>query len=285
MTGKIFSLPTLAILGLFSTAAQADDYVLIAESDSGCRLFIDGIDLVAEGCNVHIRNGEGYTEIGNDRGNLIVGYDEEEEDDLKQGSHNLVVGPRHSYSSVGGLVAGHDNEISGNYASVTGGYDNAARGAASSISGGARNQADDYGASVAGGVSNQATGSCAAVSGGMGNSASGLGSLSAGGLQNDSSGYGSATTGGRYGEAQGFASISLGGQDNLSDGSYSVVVGGEFNSAGGRHAVLVGGEEAYADDAHTVVFGTNPELNGGGVPWDGSPVCGDLQTRVLGREE
>ena len=56
--------------------AQADNYVLIGESDAGCKLYIDGSDLVAENCNVHIRNGQGSTTSTNSRGNLIIGYDE-----------------------------------------------------------------------------------------------------------------------------------------------------------------------------------------------------------------
>ena len=102
----------VTLAAAWSTTAAADDFILIAQSDSGCTLYIDGIDLVSVGCNVHIRNGEDYTEIENGLGNLMVGYDEADSDDVKTGSHNLVIGPRHSYDSVGGLVAGHDNEIS-----------------------------------------------------------------------------------------------------------------------------------------------------------------------------
>ena len=105
---------------VWSTSAIADDYILIAQSDSGCTLYIDGTDLVSVGCNVHIRNGEDYTEIDNGLGNLMVGYDEADSDDAKTGSHNLVVGPRHSYDSVGGLVAGHDNEILSTFCALLG---------------------------------------------------------------------------------------------------------------------------------------------------------------------
>ena len=103
------------------------DYVLVAETDSGCSLYLDGTELVAEGCNVNIRNGEGSTATTNGTGNLIVGYDEDSSDD-KTGSHNLVVGAYHSYSNYGGFVAGYNNEVSGAYAGVSGGLSNVASG-------------------------------------------------------------------------------------------------------------------------------------------------------------
>ena len=117
----------LCSVGLFSilstSAAQAASYVLLAETDEGCQLYLDGTQLVASGCNVHITNGEGHTDSINGLGNLIVGYDDNNAKGVdKTGSHNVVVGAGHSYSSYGGLVAGFRNTASGNYASVSGGY-------------------------------------------------------------------------------------------------------------------------------------------------------------------
>jgi hypothetical protein len=67
----------------------------------------EGNDVIFEGCNVHIRSGAGYTGAPvNGLGNLVVGYNEAFPDDDRTGSHNLVVGAFHSYSSSGGLVAG-----------------------------------------------------------------------------------------------------------------------------------------------------------------------------------
>ena len=72
--------------------AWAKSYVLIAQTDEGCLLYIDGTDLVSEGCNVHIRNGDGQTDSINSLGNLVVGYDENSGQDKKNGSHNLIIG-------------------------------------------------------------------------------------------------------------------------------------------------------------------------------------------------
>lgn len=49
-----FSLAVVVFFGFLSINVLVDDYVLIVESDVGCCLYIDGMDLVVEGCNVYI---------------------------------------------------------------------------------------------------------------------------------------------------------------------------------------------------------------------------------------
>jgi hypothetical protein len=72
--------------------------------------------------NVFIQNGEGDTETTNGTGNLIMGYNESPlTNPTRTGSHNLVVGIDHEYTSYAGLVAGEDNTVSAPYASVVGG--------------------------------------------------------------------------------------------------------------------------------------------------------------------
>ena len=99
------------------------------------------------GFNVHVRSGAGATSGAiNGLGNLIVGYDESSGDD-KTGSHNLVVGPNHAYSSYGGFVAGNANKVTGPSSSVSGGIFNTASGYYSSVSGGSNREAageDDW---------------------------------------------------------------------------------------------------------------------------------------------
>jgi len=109
------------------------------------------------GVNVYVKSGAGATDgHANGVGNLVVGYDEGAGEG-KGGSHNLVVGPGHRYSSYGGLVAGSENTLAGAYASVQAGVFNLASG---------------YGASVSGGFWNTASGTYAAVSGSSSMSAS-----------------------------------------------------------------------------------------------------------------
>lgn len=144
---------------------------------------------ILTGVNLHVRNGLEGTDTANGLGNLLVGYNEFSSSSAPRvGSHNLVVGPKHGYSSYGGLVAGAENDVTGASASVTGGERNFASGTASS---------------VIGGGFNRATGNEAVVSGGAGNEASGFFASVTGGSANEASGDGSSVSGGREGTAPG----------------------------------------------------------------------------------
>lgn len=101
--------------------------------------FIEGRpSVIFEKVNVHVRNGYGKTLGQNGLGNLVVGYNERTRGlpTRRGGSHNVVIGMSHSYTSVAGLVAGYENRITAPFATVTGGRRNTAAGYASSISGG-----------------------------------------------------------------------------------------------------------------------------------------------------
>lgn len=113
----------------------------------------DGNDILITGANLHITNGLGTTESMNGSGNLIVGYNElRQSQNDRTGSHNIVVGKQHNFSSYGGLVAGDFNHIGGPFASVSGGFSNRALGQSSSVSGGITNTAGASNASVSGGI-------------------------------------------------------------------------------------------------------------------------------------
>ena len=119
-----------------------------------------GDDVIFEGCNVHVRDGSGDTDgATNGRGNLVVGYNEDFGLGTgRNGSHNLVVGPGHSYASYGGLVAGEENSVLAPGASVCGGRSNTASGDNSTVTGGFLNVAGGQEASVSGGIDNRASG-------------------------------------------------------------------------------------------------------------------------------
>jgi hypothetical protein len=150
-----------------------------------------GQDFVFTGVNVHVRSGSGATwGTINGLGNLIVGYDEARTSGSdKSGSHNLVVGQNHNYTSYGGLVVGFYNTISSSYASVSGGEYNTASGSHSSVSGGQSNTASGSNSSVSGGATNTASGEWSSVSGGATNTASGDYSSVSGGYNRSISGY------------------------------------------------------------------------------------------------
>jgi hypothetical protein len=82
-------------------------------------------------------DGSGTTDgTTNGLGNLIVGYNENVFAATRTGSHNLIIGVDHEYTSFAGLVAGWTNTISGPHATVSGGSSNVASGWAASVSGG-----------------------------------------------------------------------------------------------------------------------------------------------------
>ena len=78
---------------------------------AGVLTLSDG-DVVLSGANLYIQSGSGSTtgEV-NGKGNLILGYDEDNGDE-KTGSHNLIVGHNHSYTSYGGAALGQDHTLS-----------------------------------------------------------------------------------------------------------------------------------------------------------------------------
>jgi hypothetical protein len=157
----------------------------------------EGKQIFITGANLHIVNGLGSTDCFDEQGdeipdcpnglgNLIVGYNElrgEGAENIRTGSHNVVMGSQNNFFRSGGLVVGAFNTISGDFvvvsgglnntasegfAVVSGGTDNTARGFLSLVSGGSNNTASGDGASVSGGVNNTASGASSAVSGGAG---------------------------------------------------------------------------------------------------------------------
>ncbi|HYA35323.1 MAG TPA: hypothetical protein VEF03_06875 [Candidatus Binataceae bacterium] len=150
-----------------------------------------GPNLVFSGVNVQIVNGSTSTTTPNGLGNLIIGYNDDSgpyqstTDANRSGSHNLIVGDEHRYTSAGGIVAGYGNQISSLYASVTGGTQNAALAYASTVSGGDSNSAKGSQSSISGGHFNVAAGTQASVSGGESNGADGEYAAVGGGTGND----------------------------------------------------------------------------------------------------
>jgi hypothetical protein len=170
----------------------------------------EGTEVFITGANLHLVNGLGETDCTDENfkpipdcpnglGNLIVGYNEPREiggPDIRTGSHNVVVGLGHNFSSFGGLVVGFVNTISGGFASVSGGQFNTASGTWAAVSGGNFNTASGAWSVVSGGGGdpelgengNTASGEFAVVSGGSGNAASGGGSVVSGGQNRTAAG-------------------------------------------------------------------------------------------------
>mmetsp|Transcript_30337 Transcript_30337/g.60013 ORF Transcript_30337/g.60013 Transcript_30337/m.60013 type:complete len:330 (+) Transcript_30337:136-1125(+) len=196
-------------------------------------------DIYFDGCNVHVRSGGGSTGATiNGKGNLIIGYNEPRDSlmevpesaegledteakkveageldvsDSRGGSHNLIIGDGHEYTSYGGIVTGWYNQISNSYSAVVGGYGNKATG---------------KGSTVTGGQYNEATGRYSSISsGGNGNTASGDYSSVLGGESNDAQGEAAVVTGGLNNKAIGDRASVVGGRKNKARRNFSVVTG------------------------------------------------------------
>jgi hypothetical protein len=200
-----------------------------------------GNDVFITGANLHLRNGMGRTESTNSTGNLIVGYNEVVDRSDRAGSHNIVVGKGHSFTRFGGLVAGFDNTLRGDFASVSGGAWNFADGFAASVSGGGANLAAGAVAAVSGGGGNFATGPTSAVSGGASNTASGPLSWGGGGQLNEARGRNAAVSGGFRNTAGGQDASVSGGQNNAAVGDQSSVSGGASRTVTGISDWRAGG--------------------------------------------
>ena len=168
--------PTEAQIGTLA-ALQALLGALSSE-DAGTTLRLAGV-------NLQIVSGSGTTNgTPNGRGNLVVGYNADNAGDgadTRTGSHNIVIGDDHTYTSHGGLVGGLDNTISDVGACVLTGSQNAATAAYASVTAGAQNTASGPVSAVSGGYLNTATGPNSAVSGGSANTAAGTDSTVSGG--------------------------------------------------------------------------------------------------------
>ena len=241
-------------------------------------------ELVITGANLRIVNGLGSTDClkgdnpiagepipdcPNGLGNLIVGYNEpsQQGENVRTGSHNVVVGQAHSFSRFGGLVVGLLNTISGDFAVVSGGLLNIAAGTWSAVSGGQHNTTEGSRSTVSGGGGNTASGIESVVSGGVGNGAGGVWSVVSGGTGNSASGDASAVSGGSFNTAAGGRSAISGGADNRAVGTFSVVSGGEFNQATGGFSVVSAGDSNTAAGTFAAVSGGQGRQAPGALDW------------------
>jgi hypothetical protein len=186
-------------------------------------------EVVITGANLRLVNGLQATATTNGLGNLLVGYNEPREGEhVQTGSHNVVVGQGHNFSSFGGLVVGRQNEIRGAFAAVSGGFDNTASGASAAVCGGIFNRANGESATVSGGFDNTASASAASICGGNGNTARGESATVSGGYGNTASGHTAAISGGEANTASGFTTSISGGRNHTARGDFDWVAGSLF---------------------------------------------------------
>ena len=286
-------------LAIRTTATEATVAALQAEVDQLQALLagvtrnafgVGGQDtLQFSGMNVQIVDGTGSTECEdadgtpgdfeacNGRGNLIVGY-AENNDLARTGAHNIVGGEYNSWSSFGGAVFGTNNRSANDFATVTGGWGNNASGPRSSVTGGRGNEAAGMSTSATGGSFNRAYGEESTVSGGTNNDANGEQSVVSAGYDNLASGSRSTVSGGSLNAATGrhssvsgglsniandadcnlvFAASSVsGGQSNVASGCAAAISGGRAGAATGTSSAISGGTDNFA-------YGENASISGG----------------------
>ncbi len=277
--------PTLEVT--YTTSGQTLEERVAYLENLLANLTRNGSQLILEGMNFHIRNGLGATNGNpsdpdsnsgsvNGLGNLIVGYNEHinpyNGDGTpatdKSGSHNVVIGHGHNYTSFGGLVVAKDNWINTPYASVSGGNENlATSGAYASVSGGLHNTAGAQYTSVSGGIGNDAIHHGASVSGGTGNTADGNMASVSGGSNNMATGSYSSVSGGAGNTASDLSSSVSGGHDNTASGSFSSVSGGSENTAAAAESSVSGGDKNLANGIESSVSGGVGRTAGGEHDW------------------
>ena len=201
--------------------------------------------IIFTGANLHVRDGSGSTNDGGGAttglGNLVIGYDEAPSSPpagYRGGSHDLVVGPGHTFNSFGGFVAGDTNAVEGPSATVSGGRVNAATGMWSSVSGG---------------LGNAATDEATSISGGHGNTAIQFGSSVTGGDNNTANGATASVSGGSFNQATGTSATISGGESNVASDIDASVSGGVQNQATASDAAVGGGDGVINSTANTFV--------------------------------
>lgn len=241
-------------LAPFATTAwvEEQDYV----PGLGAYLAVGDQRLTITGANLHLQSGSGSTDddgppIG--LGNLVIGYAEDRLGSAtRTGSHNLVIGPDHSWTGTGGIVAGAGNAISGQGAAVLGGEANSASGEGAVVVGGAHNEAADYATAILGGDENRTSAWYATVAGGYGNAATGTRSTVSGGVNNTATGDWSAVAGGQLNLAEGNGSAVAGGLGNTAAGFCAAVLGGYDNRVSGLASTVTGTSGLSSEEDYSV---------------------------------
>lgn len=198
---------------------------------------VSGSDVKLTGANLVLQNGAGSTDTVNGTGNLVIGYNAPRDGtNDKTGSHNLVIGDGHVYSSYGGFVAGEENSIMAPNASVVGGTFGVVEAELGTVLGGYKNHVEALYATVVGGYGNVvlSDGMAASILGGMSNRTSGLYSSIVSGVDNTigADGAAAAIVSGEGNTANGDTSALLGGYNNVVDGERSILTGGKYVTVG-----------------------------------------------------
>lgn len=136
------------------------------------------------GVNVQIRNGTGSTDgAGDGTGNLVVGWNEADDNDMRDGSHNVIVGSHHAWTGHSSIATGMDHALLGEGGAAIGGVANTAAAAGTALIGGQDNHSTAPGGVALGGAENHLTAELSTTLGGYANTADGAFSVIVGGRE------------------------------------------------------------------------------------------------------
>jgi len=200
-------------------------------------------DFIFDGCNVHIQNGAGSTGSMNSLGNLIIGYNKNQVS-LRSGSHNVVVGDLHEYTSYGGVVTGTENTIGAPNSTVMSSVDSSITGTGGAAVIGADRGIAEGNAVLLGGSQNYA-------------SVNAHFAVAVGGNQNQVLNGEAVVMAGKLNVASGGNSVACGGSENTASGAGAVACGGTGNKGAGSSAVALGGHHVSASADSSVITGGN----------------------------
>jgi hypothetical protein len=217
-------------------------------------------DFIFEGCNVHILNGAGSTTSLNSLGNLIIGYNKNQVSQ-RSGSHNIVVGDLHEYTSYGGVVTGTENTISSPNSTIMSSVDSSTTGTGGAAIIGADRGMTQGNAVLLGGSQNFASSGAhfAVAVGGNQNQVLSGNAVAMAGTLNVASGGNAVVCGGSENTASGGGSVACGGTGNKGIGSSAVALGGHHVSASADSSVITGGNTCdTGPTAYMWAVGTRP---------------------------
>lgn len=244
---------------------------------------VSGSDVVFTGVNLHLRNGSGSTESANGNGNLVIGYNESRSnpvDNIRSGSHNLILGQLNNYSATGSVISGTANSVTGNHSVMLATESSNITTTGAAVIGGNSHTVDAYGGAVFGGQGGTITtiANNSVILGGSGNRAEDQVTALMGGAGNTANFIFSSAVGGNNNTSSGLHSITLGGQSNLSSGNYAVSSGGRNNESSDNYSSTLGGEDNRAlADFSVITAGNNNEASG---KW--SSVSGGSDNAAIG---
>lgn len=251
------------------TALQSQVASLEASAVPGLGNYVSVDDsahtVLVSGANLQVHNGQSAS-ASNGLGNVFLGFNglqaDQDPQETRNGSHNLVVGYGHFYTGNDNLISGVTNRAYGDQGVVFG-FNNRSWDVNTTVLGGGNNGAYGNATTVVGGFSNVTYGTSNVVLGGGGNVSNGNADVIVGGDNNVTNGDFALCMGGLQNTVNASWNSILGGQGNLIEGGTDncLILGGKGNDIVNytTHSAILGGESnligSEGDSRNSVITG------------------------------